>query len=280
MLREHKMITEWQLDFISKEDFYHHVSETIKQYKKSLTSYDVKKFNSNVIDPIKLIFDKTVYRNTWKEIISNEIYRQRDKSNTNAIGYFHQNIFKYVKYCTVPAQGFDVIYENKDSNIYIDGQRITKINVEMKNKHNTMNSGSSKTVYINLQRGLISDPCSLNCLVEVIASESQNIPWTPSVDHNKSPRNKLIRRISIDKFWEMVTGREKAFFELCNILPSVISDIVKQDSTIVPNDTVYTDIKKMAEKYNSDGSEELSFALAIYMLGFETYNGFEKLKKD
>ena len=43
-------------------------------------------------DPVKLIFDKTVYQASWEEIISNEIFRQRDKSNNNDIGYFHQRI--------------------------------------------------------------------------------------------------------------------------------------------------------------------------------------------
>ena len=31
--------------------------------------YDLKKFNSNLIDPIKLIFDKSVYRTSWEEIV-------------------------------------------------------------------------------------------------------------------------------------------------------------------------------------------------------------------
>ena len=43
-------------------------------------------FNKNIIDPIKMIFDKTVYQSTWEEIVSNEIFRQRDKSNNNDIG--------------------------------------------------------------------------------------------------------------------------------------------------------------------------------------------------
>ena len=44
--------------------------------------------NKNIIDPIKLIFDKTVYQTSWEEMVGNEIFRQRDKSNNNDIGYF------------------------------------------------------------------------------------------------------------------------------------------------------------------------------------------------
>ena len=62
-------------------------------------------FNKNIIDPIKMIFDKTVYQSTWEEIVSNEIFRQRDKSNNNDIGYFHQRIFQYIADCHVPDNG-------------------------------------------------------------------------------------------------------------------------------------------------------------------------------
>ncbi|MGN1036641.1 MAG: Eco47II family restriction endonuclease, partial [Ruminococcus sp.] len=83
-----------ELDFISEKDFEEHVKNTIKAYNKSLEAIDLKKFNSNVIDPIKLTFDKNVFRKSFEQIISDEISRQRDKSNNNAIGYFHQNIFQ------------------------------------------------------------------------------------------------------------------------------------------------------------------------------------------
>lgn len=76
----------WQLSFISEEDFRVHVQETIKKYGEKLEPFDLKRFNKNLIDPIKLIFDKTVYQSSWDEIIGNEIFRQRDKSNNNENG--------------------------------------------------------------------------------------------------------------------------------------------------------------------------------------------------
>ena len=47
----------WNLDFISEEDFKKHVRATIMKYGEKLESYDLKRFNSNLIDPIKLIFE-------------------------------------------------------------------------------------------------------------------------------------------------------------------------------------------------------------------------------
>ena len=92
----------WPLAFISEQDFLKHVEATIAQYGNKLESYDLKKFNKNRIDPIKLIFDKLIYKFSWEEIVRNEIFRQRDKSNNNDIGYFHQRIFQYIADCTVP----------------------------------------------------------------------------------------------------------------------------------------------------------------------------------
>ena len=48
----------WKLKFISKENFYKHIQDTIEKYGEKLESYDLKKFNKNIIDPIKLIFDR------------------------------------------------------------------------------------------------------------------------------------------------------------------------------------------------------------------------------
>ena len=82
------------IPFIKQEDFENHVAQTIKTYNTTLKSIDLAKFNSNIIDPIKLTFDKALFRKSIEDIIELEIHRQRDKSNTNAIGYFHQYMFK------------------------------------------------------------------------------------------------------------------------------------------------------------------------------------------
>jgi hypothetical protein len=147
----------WKLSYISEQDFIKHVSLTIGQYGDKLSPYDLNTFNSNIVDPIKLIFDKTVYNFSWEEIIKNEIFRQRDKSNNNDIGYFHQRMFQYIKGCTVPQAGWDVIFRNSDGIFLPDGDKVSTVYVEMKNKHNTMNSAASGKTYIKMQGQLLSD---------------------------------------------------------------------------------------------------------------------------
>ncbi len=269
----------WKLTFINEADLTNHVQDTIKKYGEKLESFDLKRFNKNLIDPIKLIFDKTVYRSTWEEIISNEIFRQRDKSNNNDIGYFHQRIFQYIDHCHVPPNGeeggWDVIYQNDSGITLPEGNVVKTVYVEMKNKHNTMNSASSGKTYIKMQHQLLSDDNCACFLVEAIAKKSQNIKWEPTVDNIKVG-HKLIRRVSIDKFYELVTGQSDAFYQMCMVLPKIIQSAVEtMDDVSIPCDTVIEELRSIAREQNMS-SNDLSMAMAVYMLGFGTYNGFEK----
>lgn len=263
----------WDLDFISEEDFKEHVRATIMKYGEKLESYDLKRFNSNLIDPIKLIFDKSVYRSSWEEIVNNEIFRQRDKSNNNDIGYFHQNIFSYFKGCEVPQAGWDVIYKNPDGIQMPDGDIVHTVYVEMKNKHNTMNSASSAKTYIKMQGQILEDDDCACLLVEAIAKKSQNIKWSTKVD-GKNVQHRLIRRVSMDRFYEILTGEEDAFFKMCMALPGIINEVVNEEGSVsVPHDTVIQELQSVAALCD-ETSEDLAMAMAVYMLGFNTYMGF------
>ena len=263
----------WNLNFITEEEFKNHVRATIMKYGEKLESYDLKRFNSNLIDPIKLIFDKSVYRTSWEEIVNNEIFRQRDKSNNNDIGYFHQNIFSYFKGCEVPATGWDVIYRNPDGIQMPDGNIVHTIYVEMKNKHNTMNSASSAKTYIKMQGQILDDDDCACFLVEAIAKKSQNIKWTTKVD-GKNVQHRLIRRVSMDQFYAILTGEEDAFYKMCMALPEVINSVVNEEGGVeVPHDTVIDELRNVASLYSGQ-SEGLPMAMAVYLLGFNTYTGF------
>lgn len=269
----------WKLGFISEEDFEKHVRSTIEQYGKKLESFDIKRFNKNIIDPVKLIFDKIVYCSTWEEIVGNEIFRQRDKANNNDIGYFHQRIFQYIANCHVPENGreggWDVIYQKRDGIFLPDGDVVHTVYVEMKNKHNTMNDASAGKTYIKMQNQLLQDDDCACFLVEAIAKKSQNIKWTTTVDKNKVSHRR-IRRVSLDQFYALVTGQEDAFFQMCMVLPEVIEKVVGDGNDIkVPHDTVLEELQNISKRFGEE-SEKLAMAMAVYMLGFYTYKGFSE----
>ena len=257
----------WPLSFISEKDFTDHVRATIEKYGSKLEAIDLARFNSNIIDPIKLIFDKTVYQSTWEEIISNEIFRQRDKANNNDIGYFHQRIFQYMKKCEVPKAGWDVIVRDPEGIRTPDGDVVHTVYVEMKNKHNTMNSASSAKTYIKAQNQLLADDDCVCYLVEAIAKHSQDVKLSASVD-GKKVQHRRIRRISMDRFYAMITGEEDAFYKMCLVLPEVIEKVIANAEIEIPRDTVIDELRAIADQ------KQVSIAMAVYLLGFPEYTGF------
>ncbi len=271
----------WELSFISEKDFTNHVKDTIDKYGEKLESFDIVRFNKNIVDPIKMIFDKTVYQTSWDEIIGNEIFRQRDKSNNNDIGYFHQRIFQYINNCHVPDNGteggWDVIFQVSEGITLPEGDIVHTVYVEMKNKHNTMNSAAAGKTYIKMQSQLLDDDDCACFLVEAIAKKSQNIKWSTTVD-GKSVSHKKIRRVSLDQFYALVTGQEDAFYKMCMVLPKVIEKVVNEggEDVKVPHDSVMSELRRIAKEMNTE-DENLAMALAVYLLGFSTYNGFSKV---
>ena len=120
----------YNLGFISDTDVFQHVKDTVEKYRFVI---DLKTFNKNIVDPIKMTFDAKVYGKSIEDVVEAEVLRQLDKSNTNHIGYFHQNIFNFIgNGWSVPKQGFDVVHLDH------------KVYAEIENKHNTMNSASSQ----------------------------------------------------------------------------------------------------------------------------------------
>ena len=198
----------------------------------------------------------------YEETINEEIKRQRDKTDNNSIGYFHQNIFKYFENCIVPEQGWDVIYTGKEKTYY----------VEMKNKHNTMNDASSNNTILKMYDKVNSDPNAICCLVEVIAKSSGNKVWKRNGKRNDRVfkiENERIRRVSIDQFYSIVTGEEDAFYQVCQQLPITINKLVKNKNIKLPEDTVIDEL----EKIDDDKTK------ALFSLAFGSYLGFKKKGK-
>ena len=243
----------YNLGFISNENLFKHVKETVEKYRFQI---DLKKFNKNLIDPIKLTFDSKIYGKSIEEIIESEIIRQMDKSNTNHIGYFHQNIFKYInKNWMVPKEGFDLI--NEDERIY----------VEMKNKHNTMNSSSSQKTYIKMQGMLLKNAQNRCMLVEVIAKHSQDNPWKISLD-GQTHEHEYIRRVSIDKFYALVTGESRAFKKLCEVLPTVLDDVISTREASMVENSVFEELSELSP----------NLLQSLYLLSFSKYEGFDNFQ--
>ena len=103
-------------------------------------------------------------------------------------------------------------------------------------------------------------------LVETIAKRSQNAIWIITINENGRKQrysHEHIRRVSMDKFYEIVFGDKDAFFKLCKVLPSILDDVIADDQSAMLNNTVYDELDKT------------DFYKSLYLLAFKTYEGFD-----
>lgn len=242
---------DYNLGFISNVDIFNHVKNTVEQYKSFI---DLTEFNKNIIDPIKLTFDSKVYGSDFHKIIEAECIRQMDKHNQNHIGYFHQNIFRYAGHgWEVPQVGFDVVNEEKH------------IFVELKNKHNTMNANSGQATMMKFLQKAKNDKNALCLLVEVIAKKSQDIMWCGTFRGVYLGDDERIRRMSIDRFYNLVFNDNTAFCKLCKALPMILDDVLASSQNLIMNNTVYSELKELSS----------DIFKSLYLLAFKTYEGFD-----
>ena len=130
-----------------------------------------------------------------------------------------------------------------------------------------MNSSSSQKTFMRMQNQLLKDPQSQCLLVEVIAKKSQNVAWRVSLDGETTVHEK-IRRVSIDKFYEIVTGERKAFKQLVEVLPMVMDDVLEEIEQQGIANSVFQELEAI----------DTNMLKSLYLLSFEKYEGFEGLQ--
>jgi Eco47II restriction endonuclease len=126
-----------------------------------------------------------------------------------------------------------------------------------------MNSSSAQKTFMRMQNIVLKNSQAQCFLVEVIAKKSQNEAWKVSLDGNLVSDNR-IRKVSIDKFYELVTGDKLAFQKLCKSLPKILDDVLKESSSAQPLNTVLNEFKEISSNLEK----------SIYLLAFNKYEGF------
>jgi len=250
----------YKLGFISDDVLRAHVAEYVNRYRVSISK---KELNKNILDPIKLCFDREVYSRDFGEAIRGEIERQIDKSNGTLIGYFHQHLFSKIgRGWEVPTEGWDIVNEAK--HCY----------VELKNKHNTMNSKSAQATYQRMDEAVQLDPSAQCWLVEVIAKKSQDEPWATTIKKSKKchPR---IRRVSIDRFYEKVTGETDAFAQICDVLPKVLADVMASKHGKSPALQLKDSVAKLLKTFGGNSESQVR---TCFLNSFYSYQGFDRFR--
>ena len=127
-----------------------------------------------------------------------------------------------------------------------------------------MNSASSQKTYMKMQSKILSDDQATCMLVEVIAKKSQNEKWKVKLD-GQSYSHERIRRVSMDKFYEIVFGDSLAFMKLCKVLPEILNDVVSDTHQGYISNSVYAELNELSP----------DIFKSLYLLAFRTYEGFD-----
>lgn len=189
--------------YVDDKDFIKEVEKVLNKSKQAYLNID-DDFHKNVIDPFSACLDvayKNIDYQTWLE---QEKHRQIQKTLQNAIGYFHQNILGSVQgwESLSVGQGYDLI------------SRDNKIFAEIKNKWNSTNSDSKKSVYQKMNQLLKTDLKGYTgYFVNIIPKNNQRFkkPFTLSVNDKST-----VGLFHIDgaSFYELVTGDKEGLRKL------------------------------------------------------------------
>ena len=249
------------LHYISDEHLFKCIENLNNSYISAKSNVNTKKFYKNKVDTIKMTFDSKFNELDEETLIKTEISRQIDKSINNFIGTFHEEVLDGVKgFEKGILSGYDI--KANDNSLF----------AEIKNKHNTMSSSSAEAAFQKLAR-FADDNKQANCyLVQILAKKSFVKKWS-GIINGKEYSHSRVNMISGDQFYELLTGRENALFELYKVLPRAISDFLKKkENDLLDANSALEEIINSSKKSKRSILDEITFKNYTY------YSGFDKLE--
>jgi Eco47II restriction endonuclease len=247
------------LSFVSDDHLFECIRNLHRSYSKAKSDITKQKFYANKIDSIKFIFDSKFNNLNEISLIQTEILRQIDKSINNSIGTFHEQILGGVSgYERGQNSGFDI--KATDNSLFAD----------IKNKHNTMNSSASESLYQKLA-GYANTYKQAKCYwVQILAKGSFHENWS-GIINGKEYNHSRVYKISGDRFYALLTGEENAFLNLYNVLPNAISDYMKEFgySEEVAVNSAIQEINEDMSKTGRSMLDQITFENFSYYLGFD-----------
>jgi hypothetical protein len=185
----------------------------------------------NGVDPFKMIFDMVARNRDFDSLMEQEKNRQYDKKSGGRIGDFHQKLLGGVSGWSDLGVGDEtkVDLKKNDNTIFM----------ELKNKYNTVNSDSLKSVREKLKKITVKYPGSTAYWAYVIEKNGTSGESEWNYLGNNNPK---LRKIWGSKLYELITGKPDALEKTWIALPIAIKDILTDSKTISS-----ADMKKLQE---------------------------------
>ncbi|GEK11338.1 Eco47II family restriction endonuclease [Pseudoalteromonas peptidolytica] len=210
------------MDSFNRENLKKAIKDSvIRMYEAQVADLDLYR---NTLDCFSASIDALLQGISMEDWLKQEKERQVQKTKQNAIGSLHEDIMGSIDGVTSLPVGnlVDIICEDK------------KIVAEVKNKHNTTKGNHKVQIYRDLAKKIdaLADGYT-GYYVEVLpkGAKSYDIAFTPSDNQTKTklPKREDIRLIDGKSFYAKLTGNNGALSELYESLPSIISEIIKEE---------------------------------------------------
>ncbi len=191
------------LPWVSEDDFERELVR-LKTSCRNALSESERRRKKNVVDPFLSLMKSDTFRiKSVCELRSSQDTESANRGLSNAIGLFHQGILGSV-------EG----WENHDD-VYDLRSEKKKMIVELKNKHNTMNSTDRSGVIQKLSNSIQKEAADWTAaLVLIIPSEPER--------YRKNIGNRIIEMDGAS-FYHLVTGHSDAIRQLFEHLSNRLS---------------------------------------------------------
>lgn len=249
------------VSFISDEYLLSCIENLYNAYETTKDEFTLKQFYKNQIDPIKLLFDMNFFGLSEEELITREIQRKIDKSITNKIGKFHEELLGgidgYKKHAV--GNGFD-----------ITDDQCKLLFADIKNKHNTVKGSDLVKLYSSLEEYIENNLGSKAYWVQIISDgDSFDEQWILT-SKGTTKNTTGVHKISADKFYALLTGDCNAFAKLCSALPIALKDFLKTKN-LKPTASNINVYKKICERCISN---DVSLIIQLMNDTFANYTSF------
>lgn len=213
------------VNFISDEHLLKCVTNLHKSYLKAKNNVSKKSFYSNKVDTIKLMFDSKFNDIDEESLIQSEILRQIDKSINNSIGTFHEQILGGIEgYEMGFLSGYDV--KATDDSLFAD---IILDELPYKYEEFAFNKLAEIAKFSKYS----------TCYLVLLNSENSFYEKFIISTDESIISHKRVFKISGDKFYALLTGRENALSELNQAIPIVIDDYLESESYLNSSNHVF-----------------------------------------
>ena len=201
------------VSFISDEHLLYCIANLHKAYLKAQNNVTKKSFYSNKVDTIKLTFDAKFNNIDEESLIQSEILRQIDKSINNSIGTFHEQILGGIEgYEVGNLSGYDI----KASDDTLFAMFLL----------NPMRQNFEDAIFEKLAKQAKLYKNSICYLVDFNLEDCCYEKWVIATEES-SISHKRVYRISIDKFYSILTQNELGYSQLKQTLPRAVSEFIK-----------------------------------------------------